>query len=157
MTAVLEKARYSNDQINCTCGTLFPVYLETRLSDQAYDNSCYDSEITDEELCVCPNCNTEYILEITVEKTIETTWTQLKALGQFISSPVGEKCNITALLNKWIGDRVFTFDKEEDEEISFPDGVFRTGNKEYTVQDSVVVNFWSIPDENQLLLFQEVA
>ena len=144
-------AYYSNDYIFCPCGTSFYAHLETCLSNQLWDDS-YETELSDEETYTCPTCKMQYNLEITVEKEVVTSYRKLNALGQFIRTDDNREISLSLLQGAWIGELIQVKGEFDEEAIVFPDGVYVVGEKEYTMQDGIVVDYWSIPDENQLQL-----
>lgn len=150
------KSTYSDDYIHCTCGTSFRAGLETRLSDELWESSSFDTDSCEEERYNCPRCGTQFNLEIRVEKTVVTTYRHLEVLGQFITNDYGSELNVMSLQGSWIGERALAPGEDSDEMV-FPDGIYITGEKEYHVEDGVVVNYWGVPDENQLSLFEETV
>ena len=149
------KATYRKETINCTCGKSFRTTLETRLSDSIWDSSC-DSQLGNEESYVCPQCSMQYRLEITVEKTVTTTYSHLEVVGRFIDAEDGSELNIAGLEGKWVGESTATVG-EYDDVITFPDGVFISGGKEYHVKSGIITAIWGLPDDNQINLFEEIA
>lgn len=147
------KSAYYQDEIHCQCGQCFRVGLETRLSDELWEDR-FDTEHSGEEQYVCPRCGRQFLLEIKVEMTVETVYLSLEEVGQVAMASSGVVVDIAALRGAWIGDKI-VLEEDHGEEVLMPDGVYVTGEKEYKVVDGIVVEYWGVPDENQLNLFEE--
>jgi hypothetical protein len=148
------KTTYNNGQIHCSCGHTFSNHLETRLSDALWEDAIED-EFTDTELCVCPECGTQYSLEIKVEKTIEVVYQHIEEAGKSLDNDTVVPIN-AALKDRWIGEEASFYDDFECETIKLPDGIYQTGDKEYKVSNGVVVELYGLPSKNQLSLFEEL-
>lgn len=44
---------------------------------------------------------------------------------------------------------------DQMEEVTLLDGIYRTEERECTVENGIVVNYWGMPDENQLTFSEE--
>jgi hypothetical protein len=152
-TAVATKAKYKHEMIHCTCGTAFPVGLEGRLSDYLWEDDM-DNHVSDEETYKCPHCNMSYELDIALEKTISLLSATLQPLGQLITNEFDNDLDVSLLQNFWIGDAA-VLGRLHSEEMAFPDGVYVTSGKEYRIEEGIVQDYWSMTDDNQLLLLEE--
>lgn len=149
------KAVYYSDYVHCSCGMEIYTNMETRLSDEVFEG--FDNDACETEIITCPRCKMQYELELRVRKTVEVEYSNLNPLGQFVTNDFGESLNLSMLSGKWIGEEAGFKDEYENEYHIFSDGIYRIKEKEYTVQQGIVSDIWSIMDDNQLTLFEEAA
>jgi hypothetical protein len=151
----MSHSRYYNDFIKCHCGHSFRNFLETRLSDHLWGS--VENEAKEEEECKCPQCNTMFSIEISVEKKIELTYSKVTPIGQFVDTDGGDPFNLSSLKDRWVGENV-THINDESILISPPDGTYQVSGKEYKIEQGVILECWNQPDHNQTeLLLEECA
>lgn len=141
----MHKAIYSNERINCSCGTSFFVSLEEELAEELSGDR-YESNMEDDENYTCPTCQRQFKLSVEVTKIVTLSSFELEELGRFISGIDGEKINISMLEGKWIGEEV-------NKDVS--DGIYIAGDREYHILNGLISNVWNLTDENQLT-FEEM-